>query len=103
MVIRNAKIRDDLTRVGRAEAFRDNERRNRSAQPSRSRSCWCRARHGPARGRVSYQAIIDITGSKDCDLLTMTSHGRHGISALVLGSEMVKVLSQSKKLVLVHR
>ena len=50
-----------------------------------------------------YRAIIDTAGSKGCDLIVMASHGRHGISALVLGSETVKVLTHSKIPVLVHR
>jgi len=50
-----------------------------------------------------YQAIIDTAGSKGCDLIIMASHGRHGISAIVLGSETVKVLTHSKIPVLVHR
>ncbi|MGA6962013.1 MAG: universal stress protein [Xanthobacteraceae bacterium] len=50
-----------------------------------------------------YQAIIDTAKSKDCDLIVMASHGRHGISAIVLGSETVKVLTHSKIPVLVHR
>jgi nucleotide-binding universal stress UspA family protein len=50
-----------------------------------------------------YQAIIDTAMSKSCDLIVMASHGRHGISALVLGSETVKVLTHSKIPVLVHR
>jgi nucleotide-binding universal stress UspA family protein len=50
-----------------------------------------------------YQAIIEIAASKGCDLITMASHGRRGISAIVLGSETVKVLTHSKIPVLVHR
>jgi len=50
-----------------------------------------------------YRAIIDIAESKGCDLIVMASHGRHGISALVLGSETVKVLTHCKIPVLVHR
>jgi nucleotide-binding universal stress UspA family protein len=50
-----------------------------------------------------YQAIIDTAESKGCDLIVMASHGRHGISAIVLGSETVKVLTHSKIPVLVHR
>src|SRR5271169_3396600 len=50
-----------------------------------------------------YRAIIDTAGSKGCDLIVMASHGRHGISALVLGSETVKVLTHSKIPVLVPR
>ena len=50
-----------------------------------------------------YQAIIDTARSKNCDLIVMASHGRHGMSALVLGSETVKVLTHCKIPVLVHR
>jgi nucleotide-binding universal stress UspA family protein len=50
-----------------------------------------------------YQAIIDTTVSKGRDLIVMASHARHGISAIILGSETVKVLTHSKIPVLVHR
>jgi nucleotide-binding universal stress UspA family protein len=50
-----------------------------------------------------YQAIVDTAKSKGCDLIVMASHGRHGISAIVLGSETVKVLTHCKIPVLVHR
>jgi nucleotide-binding universal stress UspA family protein len=50
-----------------------------------------------------YQAIIEIARSKGCDLIVMASHGRRGVSAIVLGSETVKVLTHSKIPVLVHR
>ena len=50
-----------------------------------------------------YQAIIDTAASKGCNLIVMASHGRHGFSALVLGSETVKVLTHCKVPVLVHR
>jgi len=50
-----------------------------------------------------YKAIIDTAKSKGCDLIVMASHGRRGISAIVLGSETIKVLTHSKIPVLVHR
>jgi nucleotide-binding universal stress UspA family protein len=50
-----------------------------------------------------YRAIIDIADLKGCDLIVMASHGRHGISALVLGSETNKVLTHCKIPVLVQR
>jgi nucleotide-binding universal stress UspA family protein len=50
-----------------------------------------------------YRAIIDTAETKGCDLIVMASHGRHGISAIVLGSETVKVLMHCKIPVLVHR
>jgi nucleotide-binding universal stress UspA family protein len=50
-----------------------------------------------------YQAIIDTAVSKGCDLIDMASHGRHGVSAMLIGSETLKVLTHSKIPVLVHR
>jgi len=48
-----------------------------------------------------YEGIIDTAKAKNCDLIVMASHGRRGMSAVVLGSETVKVLTHSKIPVLV--
>ena len=50
-----------------------------------------------------WEAIIDHAKQMDCDLLVMASHGRRGVSALILGSETQKVLTHSKLPVLVVR
>jgi nucleotide-binding universal stress UspA family protein len=50
-----------------------------------------------------YRAIIGTAESQGCDLIVMASHGRHGISAIVLGSEAVKVLTHCRIPVLIHR
>jgi nucleotide-binding universal stress UspA family protein len=50
-----------------------------------------------------YRAIIDTAESNACDLIVMASHGRHGASAILLGSETAKVLTHSKFPVLVYR
>ncbi len=50
-----------------------------------------------------YQGIIDAALARGCDLIVMASHGRRGVSAVVLGSETVKVLTHSKIPVLVYR
>jgi len=50
-----------------------------------------------------FRAIIDTARENACDLIAMASHGRHGISAVVLGSETVKVLTHSNIPVLVYR
>jgi nucleotide-binding universal stress UspA family protein len=50
-----------------------------------------------------YLAIIETAARKSCDLIVMASHGRRGISAIVLGSETVKVLTHSTIPVLVFR
>ncbi len=50
-----------------------------------------------------YEAIIEAAKKKKCDLIFMASHGRRGLSGLVLGSETHKVLIHSKIPVLVCR
>ena len=52
---------------------------------------------------VPYEAIIEAATQNDCDLIFMSSHGRRGFSALLLGSETNKVLTHSKIPVLVYR
>jgi nucleotide-binding universal stress UspA family protein len=50
-----------------------------------------------------WEAIIDHAKNQNCDLIVMASHGRRGVSALLLGSETQKVLTHSALPVLVVR
>lgn len=50
-----------------------------------------------------YRSIIECAKANDCDLIVMASHGRRGMSALLLGSETSKVLTHSHIPVLVFR
>jgi nucleotide-binding universal stress UspA family protein len=54
-------------------------------------------------GDVPYEHIIETAKKKKCDIIMMASHGRRGISGLLLGSEAAKVLTHSKIPVLVVR
>ena len=56
-----------------------------------------------AKGDRPYVTIINAAKKKKCDLIFMASHGRRGLSALVLGSETHKVLTHSSIPVLVFR
>jgi nucleotide-binding universal stress UspA family protein len=56
-----------------------------------------------APGVSIYKAIIHAAEEKGCDLILMASHGRRGMSGLVLGSETNKVLTHSTIPVLVYR
>jgi nucleotide-binding universal stress UspA family protein len=48
-----------------------------------------------------YEGIIATAADKGCDLIVMASHGRSGLSAVVLGSVTNKVLTHTKTPVLV--
>jgi nucleotide-binding universal stress UspA family protein len=50
-----------------------------------------------------YEAIIDVAKDKGCDVIFMASHGRRGLSAVLLGSETQKVLTHSTIPVMVFR
>jgi len=52
---------------------------------------------------IPYEAIIGAAEESGADLIFMASHGRRGISGLLLGSETQKVLTHSKIPVLVYR
>jgi nucleotide-binding universal stress UspA family protein len=50
-----------------------------------------------------YEAIIKAAKRRKCDLIVMASHGRKGVQAVLLGSEVQKVLTHSHIPVLVCR
>jgi len=50
-----------------------------------------------------YDAILKTAEARGCDLILMTSHGRKGLVAVLLGSETRKVLTHTRVPVLVVR
>ena len=56
-----------------------------------------------ARSFSPFEAIIDTAKRKQCDVIFMASHGRRGLSAVLLGSETQKVLTHSHIPVMVYR
>lgn len=50
-----------------------------------------------------WEAIVTAAQEKGCDLIFMASHGRTGLSKLVLGSQTAKVLAHTEIPVLVYR
>ena len=50
-----------------------------------------------------WRGLLQIASSESCELICMASHGRGGLSALLLGSETQKVLTHSHLPVLVVR
>jgi len=71
-------------------------------------AAWCKEANvecetTSATSDIPYEAIIEAAEKAGCDLIFMASHGRRGISGLLLGSETNKVLTHSKIPVLVYR
>jgi len=52
---------------------------------------------------LPYRAIIAAAKKQHCDLIVMASHGRRGISAMVLGSVTARVIAHGALPVLVCR
>jgi len=52
---------------------------------------------------VVYEGILDTAKAEDCDLIVMASHGRKGVTALILGSVAQKVLTHSPIPVLIAK
>jgi len=50
-----------------------------------------------------WKGILRVAQARKCDAIVMASHGRRGLSGLLLGSETNKVLTHSKIPVLVCR
>lgn len=61
----------------------------------------CARMHGTAAS--PWEAILKAAKKSKCDAIVMASHGRSGLSAMLLGSETQKVLTHSKLPVLVVR
>ncbi|MDR3299278.1 MAG: universal stress protein [Candidatus Accumulibacter sp.] len=56
-----------------------------------------------ATSDVPYEVIIEAATDNGCDLIFMASHGRRGLTSLLLGSETQKVLTHCTIPVLVYR
>jgi nucleotide-binding universal stress UspA family protein len=50
-----------------------------------------------------YEVIVAAAAKRGCDLIVMASHGRRGVTGVLLGSETQKVLTHSNIPVLVFR
>ena len=62
-------------------------------------ACTCHSQSG----EHVWQQIIMAAEKFGCDAICMASHGRGGVTAMLLGSETVKVLTHSKIPVMVFR
>jgi nucleotide-binding universal stress UspA family protein len=68
-----------------------------------ARGAGVTAKTSTVRSFSPYEAIIETAKKSDCDLIVMASHGRRGLTGVLLGSETQKVLTHSTVPVLVYR
>jgi nucleotide-binding universal stress UspA family protein len=69
--------------------------------PPRHAGVTCEVVH--IKDQYPAQGILETAKAKGADLIVMASHGRRGISKLLLGSQATEVVSQSSVPVLVYR
>ena len=56
-----------------------------------------------AKAYSPYEGIIAVARKRKCDVIFMASHGRRGLSKLLMGSVTQKVLTHSRIPVVVYR
>ena len=74
---------------------------DRASTKARAEGVDCERMHSIAT--APWEAILKAAKKSKCDAIVMASHGRSGLSAMLLGSETQKVLTHSKLPVLVVR
>ena len=55
------------------------------------------------KAATAYEGIVDMAKKLKCDVIFMASHGRSGLSKLIMGSVTQKVLAHTRKPVVVYR
>jgi nucleotide-binding universal stress UspA family protein len=73
----------------------------KASQVAKSHGVSCDLVH--VRDRHPAEGIVAVATEKGCDLIVMASHGRRGISRMLLGSQANEVLTHSKVPVLIVR
>ncbi len=86
-----------------AQAAREDAKRILDSAKAQADAFGVTADSDSVVNEVPYEAIVDAAERHGCDLIFMASHGRRGITALLLGSEAQSVLTHSKIPVLIYR
>ncbi|GAB4057034.1 universal stress protein [Uliginosibacterium sediminicola] len=100
-------VADGFTSAGFEEDFVRNSAEAAQSILSQARAvveqegvaCFCRT----ATNASPWQEIVHTAQLEGCDLIFMASHGRTGLSGLIIGSETHKVITHCKIPVLVCR
>ncbi len=71
----------------------------KAAQLAKSQGVSCELVH--VQDRHPAEGIVAAATEKGCDLIVMASHGRRGISRMLLGSQANEVLAHSKVPILI--
>jgi nucleotide-binding universal stress UspA family protein len=92
-----------VTSAGYREAVKREGGRALKAIESAARAAGVPCSSALLAAETPWEGVLKAAKAKRCDLVVMASHGRRGLSGLLLGSETHKVLTHSKIPVLVCR
>jgi nucleotide-binding universal stress UspA family protein len=82
-----------LPRAALLEAFEAEERDLMDRAVGVAREAGAEAKPAFVSGTSPYEAILSVAAEQHCDLIVMASHGRRGLSGLLMGSETKKLLT----------
>jgi len=96
-------VYEPLSRKEYATACAKEANKILGAAAAKARQARVRFDSAHAIAAAPWQAILAAARKNRCDAIVMASHGRRGVSALLLGSETQKVLTHSRVPVIVVR
>ncbi|AUL48417.1 universal stress protein [Bordetella trematum] len=97
----SVQLRATLQEYERAEHTQIEQWMSEAAERAKDSGLACEA--VTAVSVLPHEAIVKAAVERGCDLIVIASHGRSGLSALLLGSVTQKVLTHSELPVLVYR
>ena len=92
-----------LSEKAHARAVKDAADRHFREVTSAATAAGVKARCYHVQGAHPHEEILKAARKNRCDLIVIASHGRRGLSRLLLGSETSKVLARSRLPVMVCR
>ena len=96
-------VYEPLSRSEYAAACAKEANRILAAVAAKAKQARVRFQSSHAIAAAPWEAILAAARKNRCDAIVMASHGRRGVSALLLGSETQKVLTHSRLPVIVVR
>jgi nucleotide-binding universal stress UspA family protein len=96
-------VYETLSRSEYAAACRKEANKILGAVADKARLAGVSFGQAQAISAAPWEAILAAAKKNKCDAIVMASHGRRGVTALLLGSETQKVLTHSKLPVIVVR
>jgi nucleotide-binding universal stress UspA family protein len=96
-------VYDPISRSEYAAACTKEANRILAAVAAKAKHARVKFSQAQSISAAPWEAILAATRKNRCDAIVMASHGRRGVTAMLLGSETQKVLTHSRLPVIVVR